>query len=269
MLEYASAFVLMLALVAGGVVLWSVVRSHPPRPRNAVGRTVIVALLVVPLAMVGTWKGSKARTWQSFGRLVARVSTDERVVALTFDDGPTPVYVDEVLATLRQEQVPVTFFVIGNELERNPELGRRIVAAGHELGTHTYSHRTMMGVSPAQVRDEIERTDGLIRAAGYAGPILFRPPYCKKLLILPYYLASSGRTTITMDVEPESYLDVARSAEGITQHVLGKARPGSIILLHPWYASREETRKALPGVIQGLKAQGYRFVTVSELLAGR
>ncbi len=104
---------------------------------------------------------------------------------------------------------------------------------------------------------------------GYEGDIHFRAPNGKKLILLPYYLASTGRKTISWDVEPESYRDIATDADQIVAHVLQETRPGSIILLHVMYKSREQSRAALPAIIQGLKAKGYRFVTVSELLANQ
>jgi hypothetical protein len=112
-----------------------------------------------------------------------------------------------------------------------------------------------------------EKTDQLIRATGYEGDIHFRSPYGKKLVLLPYYLSRTGRLNIFMDVEPESYTEIAADADRIVEHVLTKTRPGSIILLHVMAESRTESRRAIPGIIQGLKEQGYSFVTVSELHA--
>jgi peptidoglycan/xylan/chitin deacetylase (PgdA/CDA1 family) len=96
-----------------------------------------------------------------------------------------------------------------------------------------------------------------------------RPPGGKRLIELPFYLWQTRRTTAYWDIEPESYPEVAADAERITAHVLERARPGSIILLHVMYASREETRKALAAIILGLRERGYRFVTLSELLTVR
>ncbi|MBN1658624.1 MAG: polysaccharide deacetylase family protein [Anaerolineae bacterium] len=205
----------------------------------------------------------KSRTFQLFGELVARVDVAEPVVALTLDDGPTVSYTGEVLDILRAEGVPATFFVVGEALERNLDVCRAIVAEGHELGNHTYSHPHMVLRSYAAMRDEIERTDALIRACGYEGEIHFRAPGGKQFLVLPYYLARTGKKNIKWDVAPEGGgADAAR----IVERVLSEVQPGSIILLHAMYESREETRKALPEVIRGLKEKGYRFVTVSELL---
>jgi peptidoglycan/xylan/chitin deacetylase (PgdA/CDA1 family) len=202
---------------------------------------------------------------QLFGTLVARVDTPRQVVALTFDDGPRVEYLDDVLEPLAARGVKATFFVTGFEASAAPEATRRIVEAGHELGNHSFSHTRMVLKSPAFVRDEVERTDAVIRAAGYSGEIRFRPPFGYKLVILPWYLAQSGRTTVTWDVEPDSYPDVAASPEAIARHVVERARPGSIILLHVWYPVRRTSREAVPLVVDRLLAKGFRFVTVGEL----
>jgi chitin deacetylase len=225
-----------------------------------------VTTLVIA-GLIALWQVSRSRTFQFFGELVARVNTSQKVVALTFDDGPTPEATGELLSTLEQEQVHATFFVIGAELEKNMPEGRRIVAAGHQMGNHSYSHERMILVTPSFVRAEIERTDQLIRDTGYRGEIYFRPPYAKKLFVLPYYLSRTGRKSITWDVEPDSYPEIASDSDRITQYVLSKIRPGSIIILHVMYPSRSESLKAIKKIVQGLKHEGYRFKTISELLS--
>lgn len=228
--------------------------------------TFAVAALVFVGGAVALLQVSRSRTFQFFGRIVPRVRTSQKVVALTFDDGPTPEATAQLLAVLDREQVRATFFVMGAELEQNMAVGKRIVAAGHELGNHTYSHERMVFVTPSFVRQEVERTDGLIREAGYQGEILFRPPYCKKLFALPYYLSKTNRPTVTWDVEPDSYPDIAADSDKITEHVLARAQPGSIIILHVMYSSRRESLLAVDKIIEGLKARGYSFRTVGELL---
>jgi peptidoglycan/xylan/chitin deacetylase (PgdA/CDA1 family) len=226
-----------------------------------------VFFLALLCGAAALWQLSKSRTFQFFGRIVPRVETPQPLVALTFDDGPTREGTAEVLRILGERGVRATFFVTGGELERNPDAARDLVAAGHELGNHSYSHERMVFVTPSYVRREVERTDELIRAAGYAGPIHFRPPYGKKLLALPLYLSRHDRKTITWDVEPDSELAADADAAAIARHVLNRTRPGSIILLHVMYPSRAETMKAVPLIVEGLAREGYRFVTVSELLA--
>jgi peptidoglycan-N-acetylglucosamine deacetylase len=232
-------------------------------------KAYLAAALVLALlgGAVALWQVSKSRTFQFFGHIVPRVETSQRVVALTFDDGPTRDKTPEVLRLLRERNVRATFFVTGGELEQNMDAGREIVAAGHELGNHSYSHERMVFVTPSYVRREVERTDELIKAAGQTGPIHFRPPYGKKFLALPFYLSRRDRKTITWDVEPDSELAANADAAAITRRVLNRTRPGSIILLHVMYPSRAETLRAVPFIIEELKRDGYRFVTVSELLA--
>jgi peptidoglycan/xylan/chitin deacetylase (PgdA/CDA1 family) len=207
---------------------------------------------------------AKARTWQAFGELTARVDLQEKVVALTFDDGPSERGLAAVLPVLEQRGIKATFFLIGRTLERDPSLGSRLVRAEHEIGNHTYQHKPMLFRSLASMADEVERTDALIRRIGFRGPIHFRPPGGRKLLGLPWYLAATHRRTIMWDVDPESYVEAASDLVAYTrEHV----RPGSIIILHPMTRPGDETRAALPALVDGLIADGYRFVTVTELLA--
>ena len=223
-----------------------------------------VSLVVVLVAAVVLWNVSSSRTFQFFGELVNRVETNEKVVALTFDDGPDPAGAQQVLDTLQDEQVKATYFLMGKDLASHPELGRKIAEAGHEIGNHTYNHKRMVGVLPSTVAEEIEDTDAEIRKTGYQGEIHFRPPNGKKLFALPHYLSEHNRKTIMWDVEPDS--EGTPPAQQIEQDVLSQTKPGSIILLHPMYASRDQTRQALKPIITKLKERGFRFVTVSALL---
>ncbi len=223
-----------------------------------------VALLAV--VVIG-FQISKSRTFQFFGEIVPRVNTGQKFVALTFDDGPIPVSTQEVIYILKEGGIKATFFLTGAELEQNPELGRKLFAEGHELGNHSFSHSRMVLKTPSFIASEIERTDQLIRQTGYRGDIHFRPPFGKKLFLLPWYLSQHSRKSITWDVEPDSYPDVASSSENIVEHVLAKAKPGSIILLHVMYPNRRESLKSVKGIIAGLKNRGYEFKTVSELMA--
>jgi len=231
--------------------------------RTITGVAVALCLL---LLLLGGWKLSKSRSFQFYGGLVTHVETDERIVALTLDDGPSRSGTRKVLAVLDSLGVRATFFVTGHELEENPREGQAIVQAGHALGNHSYSHQQMVLHSTAFIRHEIEATDSLIRAAGWTGDVPFRPPYGKRLFLLPRYLHRTARSTVLWDIEPESYPDVAASAERMTAHVVEKVRPGSILLMHVMYDSREESRRALPMIVGRLRDMGYRFVTVPELM---
>nr|WP_236714632.1 polysaccharide deacetylase family protein [Nonomuraea pusilla] len=229
-------------------------------------RAVLAAAFagVLLLAVLGAYRLVNARTFQLAGQLTARVETAEKVVALTFDDGPDG-HTGEIVDVLARQGVRATFFVVGAQLRDRPDDGRALVAAGHELANHTYTHRRMIFVTPGTVAEEVERTDALIRAAGQRGEIYFRPPTGKKLLALPLYLARHHRHTVMWDVEPDS--GRTPSPDRLVAEVRAQVRPGSVILLHPWYGTGANTRAALPALVAGLRADGYRFVTVSELLS--
>ncbi|MGW3997265.1 polysaccharide deacetylase family protein [Amycolatopsis sp. NPDC004772] len=239
------------------------------KSRRARKWAIVVAsvLVVVVAGAVTLFEVSKSPTFQFFGTLVDRVDTTEKVVALTFDDGPDPAGTKTILDTLHSRQVPATFFLIGRDMAAHPDLARDIAAAGHELGNHSFSHDRMIGVTPSWIADEVEATDALIRAAGYTGDILFRPPNGKKLFALPSYLSEHHRTTITWDVAPDS--DGTPPTATVERAVVDQVRPGSIVLLHAMYASREQTRRAIGPILDQLKQRGFRFVTVSQLLAAR
>ena len=226
---------------------------------------VVFALVIAGL--FGILRLTNARTFQLFGDLLARVDTDQAVVALTFDDGPTTDYTQPVLEILKAHDVRATFFLTGRETAQNPAGAKAIADAGHEIGNHSWSHNRMILVSPATVREEIEKTDAAIRDAGYQGELHFRPPYGKKLVSLPWYLAQNDRTTIMWDVEPEADSITAADPQAMADYVITNATNGSIIIMHVMYESRGASRQALPALIDGLKARGFKFVTVSELLA--
>jgi peptidoglycan/xylan/chitin deacetylase (PgdA/CDA1 family) len=232
--------------------------------------TRVLLVAIVPVAfllfLAGVRELARARTFQLFGTLVAETHPRDRIVALTLDDGPGDVIVDSLIDVLRTHGAHATFFLTGRELAESPEAGAKLVAAGHELGNHTYSHRRMVFVTRRRIRQEIERTDSLLRAAGQQGPIWFRPPFGYKLVGLPRYLESTGRTTVMWSIEPDSYRDVAATPAGIVRHVLDRVHPGSIIILHPWYPSRRTSREAIGPLLDSLHARGYRVETVGALL---
>jgi peptidoglycan/xylan/chitin deacetylase (PgdA/CDA1 family) len=224
--------------------------------------SVLILILILPVAGYSLFLISKSRTFQFFGQIIARVDAREKVVALTFDDAPTE-YTEQVLNMLQEKNIKATFFVIGSNLEKYPQIGKEISELGHDLGNHSYSHQRMLITSQSFVGQEIQKTNNLIRQTGYKGEILFRPPYGKKLFGLPWYLYRHGIKTVMADVEPDTY---GNTTDFFVTYTLKNAKPGSIILLHPFCAGCNSQREAIRKIIDGLQAKGYQFVTVSELL---
>ena len=208
---------------------------------------------------------SSSKSFQFFGEIYPNINTGQKVVALTFDDGPSPK-TDTILTILDSNCVKATFYLTGNSMHHFFSETKRIAASGHEIGNHTYSHSRLIFKSYKTIASEIERTDSLIRKAGYKKDIHFRPAHAKKLLILPYYLEQNNRKTILWDIEPESIDKISSDSELIANYVIENAKNGSIILLHPMYDWDNESIDAIEKIIQGLKNNGYEFKTISELL---
>ncbi|PFR32608.1 MULTISPECIES: polysaccharide deacetylase family protein [Bacillus cereus group] len=221
----------------------------------------LIILITLFLLLFGTYKLMNSRTYQLFGTLTNRVETNQKIVALTFDDGPTK-NVEQILPLLEKYNAKATFFVIGNELEKNLKFGQTIVKAGHQIGNHTYSHKRMIFKTPSFVKDEIEKTNALIRKTGYIDQIDFRPPNGKKLIGLPYYLNKYHIETITWDLEPDTYYT---SPSEKINYVNKNVMPGSIILLHSMYDDSSNTLQTIEGILDSLSKQGYQFVTINEL----
>lgn len=231
--------------------------------RVAMRSGIVIAAIVLVVSATLVWQLSKARCIQLVGEVTCRVETEAKLVALTFDDGPTPEGVDAVLAELEPRGISATFFLIGNRMEKFPGQAERLIAAGHELGNHTYSHQRNLGRSQDFYAAEIAKTRALLQRAG-SDTKLFRPPFGKRLIGLPLEVERAGYRTIMWDVEdqPEKFTQ----ASAFAQDILARVRPGSIILIHPMYRHNQTARDALPIVLDGLRSQGYEVVTVSELL---
>lgn len=223
-----------------------------------------IFLIIFLVVCVGLFQISKSRTFQFFGEIYPRVETDKKIVALTFDDGPSRKHTGEILQILREEKTKATFYLMGADIEKNSGEIEKIIADGHEIGNHSYNHERMILVTPSFVKSEIETTDALIRKAGWTNEITFRPPFGKKLFALPFYLSQNERKTITWDVEPETFFE---KSDDIIKNTLDNTKNGSIILLHVMYDSRAESMKSVKPIIENLRAKGFEFVTVSELLA--
>ncbi len=225
---------------------------------------IVLSIILLLVAIYGLFQISKSRTFQFFGGLIYRGNTNHKVIALTFDDAPTE-YADKVLAILKEKDIKATFYAIGQNIEKYPDQAKEIVSLGHELGSHSYSHARLVLKTPSFVSREVEETNELIRSVGYTGEITFRPPNGKKLFILPWYLSTHNIKTIMWDVEPDTY--ASGQSDKIIQYTLENTKPGSIILMHPFCgADCDADREALPAIIDQLQADGYRFVTVSQLL---
>ena len=179
----------------------------------------------------------------------------KKLVALTFDDGPSAATTGRLLDILAEKGVRATFFVLGSRAEQNPEILRRQVAE-HEVGSHTVGHIDMTKMSVEAVRADTETMRGVIAAAG--GELrLVRPPYGS---IGAAAREGTGTPLVLWTVDPKDWQ--VRDAATVRQRVVEATYDGAIVLMHDIY---ESTVEAVGGIIDDLRAQGYEFLTVSEL----
>ncbi|HHW13600.1 MAG TPA: polysaccharide deacetylase family protein [Firmicutes bacterium] len=247
-----------------------------PVPYRQSRRTTLAAraAFLGMAAVVLTAVALNRYVYQGFGPqmdIFRRGNPDLPYVALTFDDGPDPRYTPEVLRILAQEDVPATFFLVGAHAARYPELVRRIQREGHEIGSHTYSHRNLFLLKPAAIAQEVERAEEVLLRLTGERPHLFRPPRGLFDANLRRILAERRYTTVLWSVSSRDWVEA--SPRLIARNVLGPVRGGDILLFHDSGAiisaqggDRRHMLQALPYIIQRLKAEGFRFVTVSQLL---
>lgn len=218
---------------------------------------VLTALFIAALALAYR-AGGGAVPAGGGAEIDARMpEPEEKMIALTFDDGPRQGTTDRLLDGLGERGAKATFFLIGEELAGREDLVRRMAAEGHQIGNHTWSH-VRLGKS-ADLAAEVERTDTALTSILGGGSYWLRPPYG---LVDE---AVEGRVRVPMvkwSVDPRDW--ESRNTEKVVQAVLSAAEPNAIVLLHDIYPTSVD---AALQVVDALQAEGYRFVTVEELLA--
>jgi peptidoglycan/xylan/chitin deacetylase (PgdA/CDA1 family) len=195
---------------------------------------------------------------------------EARRLALTFDDGPDPVWTPRLLDALGAAGVPATFFLIGERAARAPGLVRRMVAEGHEVGNHSWSHRSLWLCGPRATQGEIRRAHDRLADLTGAAPRHFRPPWGMVNAAMFPVLRRLGERCVFWSIQPEG----RRPAPAATQvdHVLGRAHAGAIVDLHDAEgtpAAPARLMEALPALLEGLRERGYGFTTVADLLSAR
>ena len=190
-------------------------------------------------------------------------SDEDKVIALTFDDGPWSGTTTQILDILRQNNILATFFWIGQNLQAHPQIAQQVVADGHAIGNHTW-HHWYQSMNRHTVINEIDKTTKLIYETTGIQTSLFRPPGGVLDNGLVKYAQEKKYTIIMWSDDPMDYRPLP--AKQLVKNLIHKAKPGCIVLLHDGGGNRTETVKALPEMIKELQQLGYRFVTVPELL---
>ncbi|MGI9034021.1 MAG: polysaccharide deacetylase family protein [Acidimicrobiales bacterium] len=221
------------------------------------------ALVVVPRSSAGDSPEPRATP----GAVVFGVRTNQHLVALTFDDGPDPRWTPQVLALLHRFHATATFFDVGRQVLARPDLVQAELAAGNQIGDHTWSHPDLATLSPSAVQAEIAKGADALRSAGAPEPHLFRPPYGYTDEAVGVLADASQYRTVFWNLTVERFVDHADGVAGGVARMLTRVRPGTIILAHDGgVPDRSRTLAALPLLLGGLASRGYRVVDVDTLL---
>jgi len=197
--------------------------------------------------------------------LINEVYTSQKAVAITFDDGPNPIYTPQVLKIFAEAKGKATFFMIGEQINASPEITKAVADQGHEIGNHTYTHAKLSELNTADCLDEIERNERLIQELIGKKPRILRPPYLDYNQETISITGQKGYPLIgALNMEAHDW-----EQPGV-DHILSVSRNciknGSILIFHDGYGDRTQTIEAVRVLVTELNSKGYQLVTVSELL---
>lgn len=226
-----------------------------------VNKRIISLILAIFLVLIGLIPGSG----QALAQSAAEVGGEGEAagyVALTFDDGPSGSITRRLLEGLREREARATFFLCGYRLEQYPEVAALIVEQGHELGLHGYSHKSMRNMDKATLNEELEKNRTLVLGQTGQRPTLLRPPGGCCSRTVEEVAREQGLVIVTWSVDPKDWAD--HNADVLTRRIVSEVKDGDVILMHDMWRSSVDA--ALTAVEQ-LQAEGFVFVTVSELAA--
>lgn len=233
-----------------------------PAPRLLVAT---VALTIVLSALLGSMAPASADARGAYrvaDTPLPPAGPADPVVAITFDDGPHPDFTPKVLEILRQHNVKATFFVLGSQVEKYPDLVRQILADGHVVANHTYMHPRLTRLDEAGFAAEIDRTQDIIESVTGTRPTCLRPPYGDSDPTVVARLAARGLTPVFWTADSDDF--AKPGANTIVEHSLLNLGNGSIILMHDAGGERSQTLAALPQVLQQVQSRGFRFAPICQ-----
>lgn len=255
-------YILILCSLLSVALLWLGQYKKLTKRAAACGAALSMALAGV-LLLLAVLPGNSF-----YGKVLTHADTQRKVIALTFDDGPYPPYTQKLLNVLAEKHVHATFFMVGENAAKHPELVREVQSAGHLVALHAGYHKDLLKLSPDEVRSNIAY--GKSTLEGITGTQLhyMRPPHGFKDWSVISAIENSGLLTTNWSIIPRDWTNPGTQV--ITDRVLEKAEPGAIVLLHDGdspknKAPREQTIEAVAAIIDKLRAQGYEFVTIEEL----
>lgn len=203
---------------------------------------------------------------------IYRVNEAEKLVALTFDDGPSDIWTPKILDELKIAHIKATFFMLGEHVEKYPQVARRVAEEGHEIGNHTYGHGSLLYYNKEKLKQEINKAQEIIKSLTGTTPKYFRPPKAWLSKREKKKIKEMGYQIILWSLNSKDWVNF--DDKYMVRYIVHNIRPGDIILFHDSGGffdieggNRYETVLAVPRLIEKLKEKGYKFVTITELLA--
>ncbi|OGX39160.1 MAG: hypothetical protein A3G91_06445 [Omnitrophica WOR_2 bacterium RIFCSPLOWO2_12_FULL_50_9] len=204
---------------------------------------------------------------------IYRVKTDRKRVALTFDDGPSPVWTPKILDELKKADIKATFFMIGHHVQKYPEVARRVAQEGHTLGNHGYAHSVLLYYTLPEIEEEIKYTEYVIRETTGCTTRIFRPPKAWLSRSIKKKIKAMGYDIILWSLNSKDW--VSFNHKHIVRYLVRRVRNGDILLFHDSGdvlttegGSRNQTVKAISLLARTLREKGFEFVSVEELMYG-
>ncbi|MDM5208409.1 polysaccharide deacetylase family protein [Cytobacillus kochii] len=204
--------------------------------------------------------------YEKTGYVIWEVNTNEKIISITFDDGPNPIYTPQILDVLSEYNAKATFFITGSNAKKYPDVVRRIVKEGHEVANHTYNHEIDANITTKILNNEIELTNKVLKEITGFSPSLYRPVagiYNDRII----QTANNNNMYVIMwswHQDPQDWRDPGVHA--ISSHVISSVKPGDIILLHDSGGDRTQTVKALETILEYTSENGFECKTVTEMI---
>lgn len=228
---------------------------------------IIISICILSFASLFIGLFIYSKSWKNclFIKPIYKLKTNKKIVALTFDDGPSKTHTKELLKILNKHNVKATFFMLGKKIEENIDIARQVFLEGHLLGNHSYEHLRLYFKSFKFIKDQIIQTDNLIRKLGQNEAKYFRPPYCAKYIVLPLVLKAMNKELVTGTYDPPAEYIIPYDSEDVSNEVINNIKPGSIVFLHDGRDIQiKEFIKSVELIIINLKEMGYSFVRLDE-----
>ena len=257
-------YILLGASLGSVLLLWAGVYGQLKR-KLALGAALSLMLIAGGLLLLAVLPGNSF-----YGPVLTRVDTQKKLIALTFDDGPYPPYTQRLLQVLADKKVKATFFLVGDNVARHPEVARTVQAQGHELALHAGIHQDLLKLNQAELTHNIHHGKAILAQELGVTPHYMRPPHGFKDWLVANTIQDNQLQICNWSIIPRDWTNPG--AQTIAERVISKAEPGAIVLLHDgdspkMRAPRQQTVEATAMIIDELRKQGYEFVTVSELLS--